>query len=144
MKKITLFTFILTLFIGMNSGFSQKIVIIGMNHISGSAGDDGFTFVATEDIPAGEVIYFTDNEYDDAANSFTFGIGSTGEGVIRYVVGAGGLATGVVVFMNESLGSNTFSITCSSGDCGSYTTSTSFVCLQTNLLPVLGKVNLYI
>ncbi|QIE58286.1 HYR domain-containing protein [Rasiella rasia] len=125
MKKITLLCIALcSLFLVTNS-FAQKVVIVGMNHISGGAGDDGFTFVATENIPGGEVIYFTENEYVSGSNAFTFGTGTTGEGVIRYVVGAGGLATGVVVFINEDLGSNAFTITCSSGDCGSLTASTT-------------------
>lgn len=95
-----------------------------MNHISSGAPNDGFTFVATENIPAGEVIYFTENEYIAGSNAFTFNGASTGEAVIKYVVGAGGLSTGVVVFMHET-SSNVFTITCSSGNCGSSTTSTS-------------------
>ena len=125
MKKITFLTvFLFTLF-SISSSFGQKVVIVGMNHISSGAPNDGFTFVATEPIPAGEVIYFTENEYDDAANAFTFNGAPTGEAVIRYVVGAGGLATGVVVFMHET-SSNAFTITCSSGSCGTSTTSVLF------------------
>ena len=123
MKKITLLSFV-CLALTLSSLWAQKVAIVGMNHISGSAGDDGFTFVALEDLPAGEVIYFTDNEYSDSANAFTFGIGTTGEGVIKYTVGAGGLAKGVVVFMNET-GSNSFTITCSSGNCGTSANSTN-------------------
>ena len=125
MKKITLlFIALFSLFL-VADGFAQspKVVIVGMNHIS-SGFNDGFTFVATEPIPAGEVIYFTENEYDDFANAFTFNGAPSGEAVIRYVVGAGGLATGVVVYFRET-SSNTFSISCSSGSCGSYTFSTA-------------------
>ena len=57
MKKNTL-TFI-ALFIAAFC-FSQKVVLVGMNHLS----SDGFSFVATENIPEGEFIYFTDNEYN--------------------------------------------------------------------------------
>jgi hypothetical protein len=126
MKKITLVLITLFSLFSVADSFAQKVVIVGMNHISGGAGDDGFTFVATEFIPAGEVIYFTNNEYDDLANAFTFNLAPTGEAVIRYVVGGFGLATGEVVHMNESGGSNIFTITCSSGNCGSYTVSTTF------------------
>ena len=52
--------------------FSQKVVVIGMNHLSAGTSNDGFTFVATEDIPSGQTIYFTDNEYSDASNAFTY------------------------------------------------------------------------
>ena len=126
MKKTTLFSLILTLFLGLTNGYSQKVAIIGMNHLSGATTDDGFTFVATESIPAGEIIYFTDNEYDDSGNAFTFGIGTSGEGVIIYTVGANGLNIGDVVFVNET-GSNTFTVTCTSGtNCGSAIASSTF------------------
>ena len=125
MKKTTLLFIALFALFSISESVAQKVVIVGMNHISAGAPNDGFTFVATENIPAGEVIYFTENEYNDAANAFTFNGAPTGEAVIRYVVGAGGLATGVVVFMHET-SSNTFTITCSSGNCGTSTTSTSF------------------
>ncbi|MCK0178907.1 hypothetical protein MWU50_06370, partial [Flavobacteriaceae bacterium S0862] len=113
MKKITLLCF---LFLITQLSFSQKVVVIGMNHLSAGTSNDGFTFVATEDIPSGQTIYFTDNEYSDTSNAFTFNGAPTGEGVIKYTSGV--LTKGDVVFIKE-ISINTFSVTCSSGgSCG--------------------------
>ncbi|MDX1464039.1 MAG: hypothetical protein R3359_13355, partial [Marinirhabdus sp.] len=122
MKKLLLLCVALSAMVFTSNLNAQKVVIVGMNHVS-SGTTDGFTFVATENIPSGEVIYFTENEYSDAANTFTFNGFPSGEAVIRYTVGASGLAPGTVVFMNET-SSNTFTITCSSGDCGTAVVST--------------------
>ena len=122
MKKIILI--FITLFM-ISIGYSQKVAIVGTNHVSLGAPNDGFTFVAIEDIPAGEEIYFTDNEYMAGSNAFTFNGYPIGEAVIKYVVGSGGLNKGVVVFMNE-INPDVFEITCSSVDCGSATTSNGF------------------
>ena len=104
MKKNTLF--IVALFIATLC-YSQKIVIVGINHTT----NDGFSFVATEDIASGD-IYFTDNEYNSGSNNFT-----SGEAVVKFVVGPGGLSKGVVVFVDET-SSNVLVTSCSSGDCG--------------------------
>ncbi|WP_290274919.1 T9SS type A sorting domain-containing protein [Algibacter miyuki] len=98
-----------------------------MNHLSSGAPDDGFTFVATENIPAGEIIYFTDNEYDVVTNNFT----NSEEAVIKYTVGTGGLSKGVVVYMRET-STDTFVISCTSGNCGSNSVSNGSFNLATN------------
>jgi len=126
MKKIT---FIATLFLSLfalNQSFSQKVAIIGMNHLS----PDGFSFVATEPILAGEVIYFTENEYSDTANAFTFNGFPTGESVVTFTVTTA-LAVGDVVFVNE-IASNTFSVTASSGDGTAVRVGTDSFALSTN------------
>ncbi|MFD2724911.1 HYR domain-containing protein [Hyunsoonleella rubra] len=117
MKKII---FILLAHLTVFLGFSQKVVIVGMNHRT----TDGFSFTATLDLPAGEIVYFTDNSYASGTNAFTYGGFPSGEAVIKYEVGAGGLAKGVVVFVDET-SANVLSTTCSSGDCGTATVSTA-------------------
>ncbi|MDC1226865.1 MopE-related protein [Algibacter sp.] len=105
--------------------FSQKVVIVGINHVSVNSNpsindpsiNDGFSFVATENISAGEIIYFTDNEYDNTTNVFTFNGFASGEAVVIYTVGTGGLNKDVVVFLEET-SLNTFTASCSSGNCG--------------------------
>ncbi|OUR94319.1 hypothetical protein A9Q87_01340 [Flavobacteriales bacterium 34_180_T64] len=119
MKKITQFlTLIFTLLI-ISSGYAQKVAIIGMNHNSSSPNTDGFSFVATEIITNGEVIYFTENEYDAASNVFTFGIGTTGEGVVKFTA-TSAISTGTVIFVNETgTSTNIFTVSCTSGGaCG--------------------------
>ncbi|MCE4564244.1 choice-of-anchor D domain-containing protein [Maribellus sp. CM-23] len=105
------FTFILSLIlmVSAQSLFAQKVVVIGMNHET----PDGFSFVATENIPVNEVIYFTDNEYSDAANAFTFNGQLTGEAVVVFTV-TSALSTGDVVFVKE-VSSNTFTVSGSGG-----------------------------
>ena len=94
----------------LNIGQAQLVAIISYN---GSTGD-GIGFVATEAIPAGTVIYFTDREYTDIDNQFT-----EGEAVWSYTVPASGMAQGDVVTMTETGGStNIFGVACTSGDCG--------------------------
>ena len=100
--------------------YSQKVVIVGINHVSVNSNpsiNDGFSFVATENISAGEIIYFTDNEYYNTTNVFPFNGFASGEAVVIYTVGAGGLNKDVVVFLEET-SLNTFTASCSSGNCG--------------------------
>ena len=117
MKKNTLLFFALFL---ATLCYSQKVVIVGINHVSVNSNpsiNDGFSFVATENISAGEIIYFTDNEYDNTTNVFTFNGFASGEAVVIYTVGTGGLNKDVVVFLEET-SLNTFTASCSSGNCG--------------------------
>lgn len=107
MKKITLFIFLL---ICAKISYSQKVAIIGMNHFSTAPSTDGFTFVALETIPNGEIIYFTENEYNNATNQF----GDIGESVVAFV--SSGITKGTVVFVNET-SADIFSTSC----CGTAT-----------------------
>ncbi|MEP3837558.1 MAG: cadherin repeat domain-containing protein, partial [Algibacter sp.] len=118
MKKNTL---LLVALLIATLGFSQKVTIVGMNHTS----TDGFSFTASENIPAGEIIYFTDNAYNSGSNAFTFNGFPSGEAVIKYTVGAGGLNAGIVVFVNET-STNSLVTSCTSGNCGTATVSTAF------------------
>ena len=67
MKTIIQRLILVTFMFVTSYGFAQKVAIIGMNHV----GADGFTFLVTQDLVNGEIIYFTENEYSDVANAFT-------------------------------------------------------------------------
>jgi len=95
-SKITCL-FFLFIFLNINST-NAKIAILG----SDSSGADEFNFVSDELISAGTVIYFSEDEYDAANDQFL-----TDEGLISYVVPAGGLPAGRVVVITE-VSSNTF------------------------------------
>ncbi len=64
-----------------------------------NADRDALAFVALKNIPAGEVIYFNDNEWNGgtigAAGAF-----NTGEGVITWTAPVGGVAAGTVVVID--------------------------------------------
>ena len=65
-----------------------------------NAANEAFGFVATTDIPAGEIIFFTDEEWDDSIDAF-----GTGERDITWTAPAEGLVAGEVVIisnLNES------------------------------------------
>ncbi len=107
--------------------FAQKVAVIGIDHSSPAAngGDyDGISFVATENLIAGTVFYFTNGIYD-APNTRFRSLSASDDGnkfVIKYTVPAGGVAKGVVVYIQETnQTSNTVATTCSSGSCGSAT-----------------------
>ncbi|MBT8266138.1 MAG: T9SS type A sorting domain-containing protein [Bacteroidia bacterium] len=88
-------------------GYSQKVAVIGMNHVS----PDGLAFVALENIASSEVIYFTEDEYNNTTDLF-----STGESVVQFTA-TQPISKGGVVFIKE-FSTNTFTVTCTSGDCG--------------------------
>ena len=116
MKKFTLlFSFLLL--IVTTSLFAQKVVVVGINHET----PDGFSFVATESIPVNEIIYFTDNEYSDALNAFTFNGQPTGEVVVKFTV-TSALSSGDVVFVKET-SANVLTVS-GSGGTGTATVST--------------------
>ncbi|MEO0727626.1 MAG: T9SS type A sorting domain-containing protein [Bacteroidota bacterium] len=72
---------------------APKVVFCGVDHVDA----DEFTFVATQDLPDGEKIYFTEDEFSDALNAF-----NVNEGHLEYTVPAGGLSTGEVVLITET------------------------------------------
>ena len=107
--KIKLFLItVIIFFIFSSHCFSQKVVVIGINHES----PDGFSFVATETIPVGDEIYFTDTYYLNTSDTFF-----SGEGVLLFTV-TSEMSSGDVVSLEETTAtSNTFNILCSGG-CG--------------------------
>ncbi|WP_308423291.1 beta strand repeat-containing protein, partial [Lutibacter litoralis] len=122
MKKNTFITLMTILFIGITHGFSQKVAVIGINHNSSSPNTDGFSFVALEDLPSGEVIYFTSNEYDATTNVFTYNGAPTGEGVVVFT-STSIISKGTVIFVDETgTSTDVFTVSCSGGGaCGTAT-----------------------
>ena len=110
MKKITQKITLFASFFLVSYGHAQKVAVIGMNHV----GQDGFTFVAAQDLPSGEVIYFTENEYNDATNVFA----DQTESVVVFTATIA-IPKGNVVFINEStVTSDTFIVSSTIGVCG--------------------------
>jgi hypothetical protein len=109
MKKIIQKLILLFLLFLTSLGYSQKVAVIGMNHVS----PDGFSFLVTQDLANGEVIYFTENEYSDAANAFV----DATESVVVFTANSA-ITKGNVVFVNE-ISTNTFTVSCTGGGCGS-------------------------
>ncbi|MBK9492063.1 MAG: PEP-CTERM sorting domain-containing protein, partial [Haliscomenobacter sp.] len=87
MKK---FFTIIFVFLFSYSCWAGDIVFTLVN----SDGNNGFAFVATTNISAGTVIYFTDNEWTGGNAGTAF---NTGEGIIAYTVPVGGISEGTVV-----------------------------------------------
>ncbi|MDO7172889.1 T9SS type A sorting domain-containing protein [Mariniflexile sp. AS56] len=112
MKKITFLSILLCMLFAVTNSYSQKVAIIGLNHNSSNPNTDGFTFVALENLPNGEIIYFTHNDYDAAQNVFTFGIGTTGGGVVKFTA-TSAISKGTVIFVNETgTSTNMFTVSC--------------------------------
>lgn len=100
--------FLFLLFV-VSLGYSQKVAVIGINH----AGTDGFTFVVTQDLTAGEIIYFTENEYNDVTNAFD----DQAEATVAFTAGSA-ILKGNVVFVSE-VSTDTFTVSCTGGGvCG--------------------------
>jgi hypothetical protein len=107
---------------------NPAVVIVGMNHGASATEPDGLSFAANQTLTAGTEIYFVDGLFNNTALTF-----NTLEAVMKYTVGAGGLAKGQVVYVVETgQTSNAFTVSCSAGsNCGTATyvtqpTSTDF------------------
>ncbi len=112
MRKITQKLMFALLLLMAGLGYSQKVAVIGINH----TGSDGFTFVVTNDLASGETIYFTENEYNPTTNAF----GDVIESVVSFTASSV-IAKGNVVFVSETATPNTYTVTCTSGSCGTAT-----------------------
>ena len=95
---------------------AQKVAIIGVNHTPNGADENGFSVLALEDLTAGQVYYFTENEYDDATNQFN----NIGESVLKITISST-ITKGNVIFIQETA-ANTFSNSVTAGS-GSVTVS---------------------
>ncbi len=110
MTQKLMFLFLLLM---VSVGYSQKVAVIGINHVSTAPFTDGFTFVVTQDLVNGEIIYFTENEYSDAANAFV----DNTEATVAFTAGSA-IVKGTVVYVNET-SIDTFTVTCTGGgSCG--------------------------
>ncbi|WP_075342548.1 beta strand repeat-containing protein [Tenacibaculum agarivorans] len=105
MKKTILFI-IFTIILNIPQVFSQlaagDIAIIGYNTDS----PDGFSFITLTDIPASEVIFFTEQGWSDITNTW---VGNT-EPHFQYTAPAGGLSCGTIVSIIETT-TDSFAIT---------------------------------
>lgn len=124
LNSLKICLFFLGLMFSGNTLLAQKVAVIGIDHSSPTlnGGDyDGISFVATENLVAGTVFYFTNGLYD-APNSRFRSLSASDDGIkfiAKYTVPVGGIAKGVVVYIQETnQTSNTLATTCSSGSCG--------------------------
>ncbi len=107
-KQLLLFTLI-----GLISPFCfaqlaiGDIAFIGYNTDSGPgpSTDHSFSFITLNDIPGSEVIYFTEEGWNDDADTWA----GTTEGHIQYTAPALGLSCGTIIYITES-GSDVFSV----------------------------------
>jgi hypothetical protein len=83
------------------------VAITGMNHTDA----DGFSFVALDDIPAFQRIYFTENEFNNTTLTFDSDVA---ESVLYWRTPAGGVQRGEVFVVKET-SPNTFSLSCTDG-----------------------------
>jgi len=111
MKKLLLFlTFVGILCI--SNTFAQlavgDIAFVGYNTDSGptAGADHSFSFISLTDIPGNEIIYFTEEGWNDDSNIWA----GTTEGHLRWTAPSSGLSCGTVVYITES-GVDTFTIT---------------------------------
>lgn len=104
--------FILFMLLISSIGYAQKVAVIGLNHQDA----DGFSFVVIENLPNGEVIYFTENEYDNVANIFN---GTNTEAIVKFTF-TSAVAKGNVIHVAETgTTTNVFTVSCTGGStCG--------------------------
>lgn len=111
-RTLYFFAFMLLLVSGVRAQTlsAGDIAFIGVNEDSGPGiKDHSFTWIALTDIPAGEVIYFTENGWsndntlavDPTYTSSGFWIGGS-EGHFSWTAPAGGLPRGSIVHMYET------------------------------------------
>lgn len=92
--------------------FSQlaigDIAIIGYNTDSGPgpSTDHSFTFIALTDIPGSEVIYFTEEGWNDDADVWA----GTSEGHMEWTAPGAGISCGSIIYITES-GADVFTVT---------------------------------
>ncbi|MDB4175640.1 hypothetical protein N9766_04725, partial [Flavobacteriaceae bacterium] len=82
------------------------IAFIGYNTDSSITSNDNFTFITLVDIPGNEVIYFTEEGWNNSDDTWAL----TSEGHLTYTAPAAGLSCGTVISANES-SPNTFTVT---------------------------------
>jgi hypothetical protein len=111
MKKIFLtLTFLLVLSIGLHAHAATvlnpgDIIIVSVNSdgsYPGGANSNGFDFVSRVDLDAGTQIYFADKSWDGSLAT-PFWRNTTGEGLVRYTVPAGGISRGTIVHYDDTM-----------------------------------------
>ena len=118
MKQIYIFTLLFTQFISAQLSVGD-IAFIGYNTDSGPGTNDNFTFIALTNIPGNEIIYFTEEGWNNTTNTWS----ETSEGHIQYTTPTNGLSCGTIININES-SSNTFTVT--GGGTATFSTGSSW------------------
>jgi hypothetical protein len=109
MKKI-LYSLVTILFLTFNLNALPSVTICGWDGSGSTSGaGDEFSFVLLRDFAAGEVIYFTEDEYSIASGNFFIG-----EGHLAYTIPAGGLLENEVVRILDT-GNDIFAVQCAGG-----------------------------
>ena len=106
MKKLLLLSiFMLTAFSIQAQLAAGDIAIIGINEDAGptSGHDHSFSFITLNDIVAGQVIYFTEQGWNNnnAGTAQGFWMGNT-EGHISWTAPAGGVSCGTIIKIHET------------------------------------------
>lgn len=111
MKKIFLIVSLgVLLFVGYRTHAATTLVpgdisIVSVNSDStypGGANSNGFNFVSRVDLQAGTQIYFADKGWDGSLGT-PFWRNTTGEGLVRYTVPAGGITRGTIVHYDDTM-----------------------------------------
>lgn len=107
MKKVL---FSLLISISFYTSQAQKIAIIGSKSLETT--EDGVSILALENLTAGEVYYFTENEYDNGLNAFV----DAAESVVKITITTT-ITKGNVIYFKENTpsSSNTFTATVTAG-----------------------------
>ncbi|MCO6500991.1 MAG: T9SS type A sorting domain-containing protein [Vicingus serpentipes] len=111
MKKKILYFLLLLLgnhFIAAQTLNAGDIAFIGYNTDSNTpTHNDDFTWIALKDIPAGEIIYFTDEGWTNQTNDW---VGST-EAHLTWTSPIGGIACGTIINISEPNNDNVLVVT---------------------------------
>lgn len=108
----TISTLLLLLTFSSLSSYGQlsigDIALIGYNTDAGpgASEDHSFSFISLTDIPGGEIIYFTEEGWNNDVNDWA---GNT-EGHIKWTAPAAGTPCGTVIYITES-GTDVFTVT---------------------------------
>ena len=109
MKKI-LYLLVVSMSITISLDALPSVAICGFDASGANSGaGDEFSFVLLRDFTAGEVIYFTEDEYSIAISAFF-----SEEGHLEYTIPAGGLLNNDVVRIRET-GVDVFAVQCATG-----------------------------
>ncbi len=101
---------------------TPMVAITGLNpfaDIATSFDDGAFSFVALTSIPAGEIVYFTTEQFNKNTLSFNDFFSAP---TIKWTAPTGGVVRGEVIVVAETNTPNALSVSCDSGTCGTATT----------------------
>lgn len=109
---------------GMAQLQAGSIMFVGFN----ADGNDGFSVVAVDDIPANSTIYFSDNEWNGSPVSSGGAFNDTNEGIIIWDTGGSIISQGTVInFLSVKNSSKSVSV-------GSITSGTTSLAQQNEVL----------